>query len=711
MNRTRSFFLVLLALAFVLSAGAQGTKPLNYKQLKYPKLHELQIPEPTRYVLGNGLIVYLLEDHTLPTVSARVLVRTGSRLEPMDKVGLASITGQVMRTGGTTTKTGDELDEMLEKVGASVETFVGSTTGGASVSVLTENIDLGFSVLADVLRNPAFRDDKIELAKVGMKSGISRRNDNPGGIAGREFTKLIYGPVSPYGRQMEYAHLENITKQDMVDFHKKYFVPNNMMLAVWGDFSTEEMKKKVEATFGAWPKAEVSIPPIPKPRMAKERSVYLVKKSDVNQSNIAIGHLGGLMNDPEHSGLNLADLAFGGAFASRLFNHVRSQQGLAYSVYSSWGEGYDYPGVFRLGGSTKSGTTVKMIRSILKEFEDVAKNGVTDDELSFAKDSYLNAFVFEYATKAQVINELMTLEYFGYPKDYIQTEQREAQDATKKTLNDAVAARWNPAALTVLVVGNDKEFDEPLSALGPVKEIDITIPAPPEKIPDPTPETSAKGKDLAKKTIDALGGKKLAGVKDLTVEATMKATTPMGEIEMKSSMLILLPDKVRRVMTTPMGEMTMASDANGGWMKFPGGIRDLPPSQVEDAKKEMILDPMIVARNLESADYVIYYFKDDKVGEKPVNVFIVKHKPSGANARWFADAQTGMLLKTVSRQAGQQGPQDVETFFDDYRDVDGVKVAFKTTQFADGKKQMEMNFGVVKLNTGVAEDLFKKPAK
>jgi zinc protease len=710
MNRTRSIFLLLLTLAFVSVASAQGTKPLRYTQIKYPKLHELKIPEPARYVLGNGLIVYLLEDHTLPTVSARVMVRTGSRLEPADKVGLASITGQVMRTGGTTTKTGDEIDEMLEKVGASVETFIGGSSGGAGISVLTENIDLGLSVLADILRNPAFRDDKIELAKVGMKSGISRRNDNPGSIAGREFTKLIYGPISPLGRQMEYAHIENITKQDMIDFHKKFFVPNNIMLAVWGDFSTEEMKKKIEATFGGWPKSDVSIPPVPKPRMAKERSFYLVKKSDVNQSNIALGHLGGLMNDPDHTGLNLADLAFGGAFASRLFNHVRSQQGLAYSVYSNWGEEYDYPGVFRLGGSTKSGTTVKMVRSILKEFEDVAKNGVTDDELSFAKDSYLNSFVFEYASKAQVINELMLLEYFGYPKDFIQTEQREAQNATKKTLNDAVAARWNPAALTVVVVGNDKEFDEPLSALGPVKEIDITIPAPPEKIPDPTPETTAKGKGLIDRTMNVLGGKKAAAVRDMTVEATMKVTTPMGEMEMKSNTVVLFPNKQHTAMTTPMGAMTMATDGNTGWMKFGGGIRDLPPSQIEETKKELLLDPMIVARNLESADYVIYFFKDDKIGDRPVNVLIVKHKPSGANARWFVDATSGMLLKSVSREAGQQGPQDVEKLYDDYRDVDGVKVAFKTTQFVDGKKQGETTFGTVKLNAGVGEELFKKPA-
>jgi outer membrane lipoprotein-sorting protein len=408
-------------------------------------------------------------------------------------------------------------------------------------------------------------------------------------------------------------------------------------------------------------------------------------------------------------GLNLADLAFGGGFASRLFNKVRSQQGLAYSVYSSWGEGFDYPGVFRMGGSTKSGSTVKMIKSIVKEYQDVIKNGVTDEELAYAKDSYLNSFVFQYESKAQVINQLMSLEYYGYPKDFILQEQRDAQNATKKTLNEAVAKRWNPEAFSILVVGKDTDFDEPLSVLGEVKTIDITIPSPPEKIPDPTTETLAKGKDLVRKAIAAMGGKKMLDVKDLSIAATMKAVTPMGEMEMKTDMVVLLPDRVRRTMTTPMGEMTMASDPTGAWMKFPGGVRDLPPSQAEEMKKELLLDPTVVARNIDSPNYVIYFYKDDKVNDKPANGVIVKHVPSGSSARWFLDTQTGMLVKSITRQTGQSGPQDVEEFYDDYRDVDGLKVAFKILQMADGKKQMEMLFSTVKINTGVKEETFKKP--
>ena len=428
MKTYRVLTIALLTLGFVfVGSGQVGSKPMQYKKLKYPPLRQVQIPEPLRFQLGNGMIVYLLEDHTLPLIEGSVLVRTGSQYDPPSKVGLASLTGEVMRTGGTTTKTGDEIDEMLEKVGASVETYIGTTSGGARLSVLKEDIDMGLNVLADLLKNPAFRDDKIELAKITARSAISRRNDQVTSIGGREFRKLIYGPDDPFARMTEYATIENIEKKDLVEFHKEFYAPNNIMLALWGDFDAKEMKAKVEQIFGGWERKEVSVPMVQKPKLPSAKTVNFIKKDDVNQSNIYLGHLGGVLRDPESGPLNVADQAFGGAEASRLFKKVRSAQGLAYSVWSSWGEGYDRAGVFQMSGSTKSGSTLKMVKSITSEFENFISNGITDEELKCAKDSYLNSFVFRFDTKGKIINELMTLEYFDYPKDFIQQQQRDIQ--------------------------------------------------------------------------------------------------------------------------------------------------------------------------------------------------------------------------------------------------------------------------------------------
>jgi len=159
-------FVLFSALGLGLLWSGCTQQQAGYKSLKYPKLRDIEMPEVEQVTLGNGMRLFLLEDHELPLVSISVRVRTGSMYEPTEKVGLASITGEVMRTGGTITKTGDEIDEELESIAASVETGIGLSSGSASMSVLKQDLDTGLAILADVLMNPAFRQDKIELARM-----------------------------------------------------------------------------------------------------------------------------------------------------------------------------------------------------------------------------------------------------------------------------------------------------------------------------------------------------------------------------------------------------------------------------------------------------------------------------------------------------------------------------------------------------------------
>ena len=207
---------VLLA-GVALAVAVGGILPVSaqvksYKDIKYPTLNEIVIPHVEKVELANGMKLYLVEDHELPIINLSARVRVGSIFEPADKVGLAGITGEVMRTGGTATRTGDELDDELESLAASVETSIGETSGRAFMSVLKEDIDIGVAILADVLMNPEFREDKLDLAKVEAKSGISRRNDDPNGIVTREFGRIIYGKDSPYARIPEYDTIENISR-------------------------------------------------------------------------------------------------------------------------------------------------------------------------------------------------------------------------------------------------------------------------------------------------------------------------------------------------------------------------------------------------------------------------------------------------------------------------------------------------------------------
>jgi predicted Zn-dependent peptidase len=477
-SSVKIFFIFLaFALCFVGSSCTQKYT-LNYKQLKYPKLGEIEIPEGERVTLANGMQLFLLEDHELPLISVSARIRAGSIYEPADKIGLAAITGAVMRTGGTVSKTGDEIDEQLERIAASVETGIGLNSGYASVSVLKQDIDVGLDILADVLMNPAFREDKIMLAKMQHRSAIARRNDDVGAIAAREFDKLIYGSESVYARHTEYATIDNISRDDLVVFHKKLFGPNNMMLGIWGDFDTDQMIKKIEKAFKGWEKADVELPTVPQVQYEFSPTVNVIRKDDVNQSNIYLGHIGGLRNNPDYFALILMNRILGSGFTSRLFKNVRSREGLAYSVFGIYSANYAFPGIFYVGCQTKSEATVRAIRAMTEEVRKMTESEVTDEELALAKDSYLNSFVFNFDTKGEIVARLMTYAYFGYPLDFLQKTKDSVEKVNKKDVLRVARKHLKADKVQILAVGRPQDFDEPLSVLGPMHEIDITIPVP-----------------------------------------------------------------------------------------------------------------------------------------------------------------------------------------------------------------------------------------
>jgi zinc protease len=458
------------------SRNSSRQVPVSYKELTYPALGDIRVPDVKRVELANGIQLFLLEDHELPLIRMSAMIRTGSIYEPAGKIALANITGTVMRTGGTASRTGDEIDEELEQIAASVETRIGASSGSASVSVLKEDIDTGLNILSDVLMNPVFREDKIELAKIQHRSSISRRNDNVRQIAGREFNKIIYGPQSVYARQTEYATIDNITRDDLVAFHNKFYRPNNMMLAVWGDFDSDRIIAMVEKAFGGWEKGDVEISAVPKVQYEFKPTVNLVRKEDINQACIRLGHIGGLMSDPDYFAL----LVMNRALSDRVFKNVRSREGLAYSAYGSYGAGFDHPGVFVVSCQTKSEATVYATRAMIDEVRKITESEITDEELALAKEGFLNSFVFNFESKGQIVRRLMTLEYYGYPADFLQKTKTNVEKVTKTDVLRVAKKHLEPDKLQILAVGRPDDFDEPLSVLGPVNEIDITIP-PPQK--------------------------------------------------------------------------------------------------------------------------------------------------------------------------------------------------------------------------------------
>lgn len=464
-----SLILVLLAGFLDLAVAQKGPKD----KFTFPKLHEISMPKVREAKLKNGMRLFLVEDRQYPTIDLRAMVGAASEFDPPEKTGLASLAGSVLRTGGTETMTGDDMDRMLETMGATVETNVGSGSGYVYVSVLKEDIDKGVNILADVLMHPAFRQEKIDLAKIQERSIISRRNDDIWEITDREFNTLIYGKGHPYARYPEYATIDSITRDDLVAFHKKYFHPNNIIFAAWGDFDSAEMEKRLEKAFGGWPKMDVSMPPKPKVDYKYVHTVNFVNKPDVNQTHIQLGHIGGQMNSPDYPALVIMNQILS---TERMFKVIRTQEGLTYAPWGYFGADYDHPGVFNCGTQTKSKSTVYALRLMLREVKRMTEEPVTDEELTRAKDTYLNSFVFNFDTRGKTVNRMMVTAYYGYPADFINQTKNKIEKVTKEDVLRVAKTHLHPDQLQILVVGKKEDFDEPLSVLGKVNEIDITIP-------------------------------------------------------------------------------------------------------------------------------------------------------------------------------------------------------------------------------------------
>ncbi|MDJ0570158.1 MAG: pitrilysin family protein [Pleurocapsa sp. MO_192.B19] len=472
-----SLALLTILLSFTIRLAAVADTPKHYTELEFPPLPEIQLPEYNRYELDNGMVVYLLEDRDLPLINGTALIRTGSRFEPANKVGLAQITGAVMRSGGTQNHPPAELNTILEQKAASVETSIGTASGNASFSTLTEDLDTVFPLFTEVLRQPAFDSEKLAIALKQQQGAIARRNDDPKAIASREFDKIIYGETSPYSRTIEYQTLANISRQNVVDFYQTYVRPESIILGIVGDFDSEAMIKRVQDAFGDW-QVDTSLPALEPPVATQkyDQGLFVVNRPKLTQSNIFMGHIGGQFDSPDYPALSVLNEVLNG-FGGRLFDEVRSRQGLAYSVYGSWSPNYDFDGVFVAGGQTQTNNTVPFIKSIIAEIEKLRTNLITEKELANAKESILNSFVFNFQNPNQTLSRLMRYEYYDYPEDFIFEYQKQVKSTTEEDILKVAQEHLQPDKLATLIVGNNQAMNPPLSSLAKeINIVDVSIP-------------------------------------------------------------------------------------------------------------------------------------------------------------------------------------------------------------------------------------------
>ena len=706
---------ILLVSALMLAAFSLAVQAQDVSKLKFPKLNEIQVPEIEKVTLDNGMRLYLLEDKSLPIFRVNVRLNCGSYLEPADKVGLADFCGAVMRTGGTAKWTGDEIDEMLEGVGGSVETNIGLDMGSARVNVLSEYTDLGLEVLAEVLRRPVFDEDKIELAKVQERSNISRRNDDIATLARREYRKLIYGPESPYARHTEYATVNAITRDDLAAFHKQYLKPENVQMAVWGDFDKDELLAKINQYFGDWQRGDTPVPPLPEVNYEWRSKVYYIEKTDVEQAYIRLGHIGGMVTDDDYTDRIVMNSVLGEGFGSRITDNVRTRLGLAYSTGGRYISEFGYPGYFFALASTKPESVILASKEMITQIKSMLTDPPTEDEMKKGKDGYLNSFVFNFDSKGEVLGRMMTYDFYGLPENFLQLEKEGVEKVTPEAVMAAAKKNLRPDEMVILVVGNEAKFDEPLASLGlPIDTIDITIPKPvEEKELVVNEETLAKGKELLQLVAEAQGGvANFKNVETVHIKGTFAIATPQGEIPLPFEDYRGIPDRSYSLVTFMGRKMYDITNGDTGWRSDQGGaIVEKTAEEITEGKEDDDRNLILIFRQCDNPSYQAVYDGSEEIDGQKIEYVALLKENGDKICRLAAYADSHRLYSLSYWGKTIMGEGNIENIFSEFKDASGIVMPMNILRNMDGQKVGQLTYSEFTVNGDVPAGIFEKPVE
>ena len=447
--------LIVLAAWPPAPAGAQPI-PAHPRDLRFEGLDfDPPVAADHRHVLSNGVVAFVVPDHTLPLVTVSVLVRTGDYLEPPEKAGLASLVGSQMRAGGTERLAPGEFDEEIAFLAANVRTGIDATVGRASMNCLTKDLDQTLDLFFEMLRSPRFDPDRLDLARSQLLQQMERRNDSTQSIEQREWRRLLRGDGHFTSRPVTQASVEAITREDLLAFHREHYHPGRFLFAISGDVEPEEILPKIEARLAGWPAMEGEVAAVPAPRHDPLPGLYLVDKDDVNQGRVSIGHLGTTRDNPDRYALTVMnDILGGGGFSARLLTRIRSDEGLAYGAYSSFALGTYYEGTFRASFQSRSETVARAAAIVLEEIDRIRSEPVSEAELATSIASFVETFTRNFSSAASTAGLFANDEYTGRDPSYVATYRERIAAVTADDVLRVARAYLHPERLVVLVVGD-----------------------------------------------------------------------------------------------------------------------------------------------------------------------------------------------------------------------------------------------------------------
>ncbi len=659
--------LILFSASLPLMANIDAEKRFG---ISFPKLNPITLPDITEHQLDNGITILLSEDRSFPTITIDARNTAGTIFDPTGKTGLASLTAQLLRSGGTEQYSANDLNRILDNSAISLNFNARVLSSSVYVSFLSEDKAESLNILNQVLRYPTFEESAFQTAIRGFRSSIARRNDSTQDIAFREFHKLVYGKENPFARHTEYSNIDNISKEDIVEFHKNHYLPQNMYISIVGDFETAEMIDLMNKTFGTWKSDRVPSEHQYQDDLSFEKSVNLVSRPEADQTWIILGHRAMMtQKDDDYIPMIILNDILGGGFGSRIFRRVRSQAGLAYSPGAHYVVHYDTYGAFYLMSQTRTDKTVEAIEALIDEVRIIQGELVSEEELNKSKESYLNSFIFNYDSTRNILNRQMTYMNFGYPENFLEQIRDRVYEVTVEDIHRVANEYLKPDDLIILAVGNDTEFDRPLSELGEVNQIDITIPRPQSRQHEISTDPDIDPEEAGRQVFEAY--RSSAGldkeIRNIVFEGTSVQYADFDSSRVQIKTYIDFPDKFRQNIATPRGDIAMIYNQGNTRMRTPGGNMSLPGEFKDRIVSEMRSNPVGLA-NYFIDDFEVLLARDVYIDG--IDCYVLAFSDALREFLLFIDKETMLPYQSVYDDL--RDLRTVYVKFSGYKEVDGV---------------------------------------
>ena len=756
----RAIAVLALAVLAAVPAAAQNTSWPSEGPPRPLPAHEVRFPPYAVRTLPNGLQVVAVLHHEQPIVSMRMNVRAGGALDPKDKSGLADLTAALL-TQGTENQSAIELNETVDFIGAVMGAGAGTDLSFANMVVMKDSFDVGLRMLSDIARRPAFAPQEIERQRQQILSSLQVSLQDPEYLADAVFRRLVYG-LHPYARPQTGTPetLARISREDLLAFHRRYFVPNNTILAVVGDLTEDEAFAGVTKVFGDWQRGDTPADTATQPPESTRR-IVIINKPDAVQTEVRAGQIGIRRNHADYMPLNLATRILGGEGANRLHQVLRTERGLTYGAQAELNTLRE-AGAIEASTNTRSEATAEVLRLMVDEFWRLQRDRVGERELGEAKNYMTGSFPLTIETADAIATQVLNVLFYGLPVEQLQSFRERVNAITTDEVQRVSRFYLRPDRLSIVLVGNAAAFVPQLRRLGfnsfeviEMSNLDLTTPdlkkaggtgrpggvggpggadrtPPGARLEKPaagphlayqqtssiTPQAGPEARALLDKVIAAKGGlEKLRGVRNITARTSTEMPPPAtgrgrgrgeGPGVAETATYLQYPNQVRVETKLPAGTIVQVYDGTRAWVKDPGGVHDVPEQGLTDVRLSLRRDTiaaLLAAYDGALRARLVPDIKDEtgkmhhalELSGKDLDPMVL-----------YIDPETFRITRQTY-VAGGQGSPLIEEHFGDYRPIDGVQIAFSATVRQGGTTLIERKIVDLRINDSLDPALFKRP--